>query len=102
MDPDRFPRPVLEALVRSLRADLDETEELVTQPRGKVLDPASLRTAQELLEATRSVLDRAGPLSQAELAAEANLAYSTMLAVIDLVKSHTDVPRVPRARPPTS
>jgi hypothetical protein len=33
--------------------------------------------------------------------AEVNLAYSTMVSVIDLVKSHTDVPRVPRNRSPS-
>jgi hypothetical protein len=36
--------------------------------------------------------------SREELAAEANLAYAAMLAVVDLVKSHTDTPRLPAHR----
>jgi hypothetical protein len=95
---DRLPEPVLEELVKSLRTDLDEVTEMVRAPRGRVLDPASLQTAEELIVSALAVLDRAGPRSRADRAAEANLAYATMLAVIDLVKSHTDVPRVPPPR----
>ena len=71
---------------------------MIASPRGRVLDPASLLTARELLDAAVQVLDRPGARTAAERAAEANLAYATMLSVIDLVKSHTDVPKVPPAR----
>jgi hypothetical protein len=97
-DPDSLSEPVLDELVRSLAGDLDETVEMVEKPRGRVLDPASLVTARELLESARAVLRRPGPRSKAERAAEANLAYATLIAVIDLVKTHTDVPRVPPPR----
>jgi hypothetical protein len=97
-EPDRLPRSVLEELVRSMRAELEEVEEMVTHPRGNVLDPESLRTAQELLEATRRMMDRAGPRTPTELADEANLAYAAVLSILDLVKSHTDVPKVPLPR----
>ena len=97
-DPETLPESVLEELIQSLRTDLEETEEMVRSPRGRVLDPASLVTAGELLVAARAVLDRSGPRTKAERAAEVNLAYSTLLAVIDLVKSHTDVPKVPPPR----
>ncbi len=97
-DPERLPAAVLDDLVRSLRADLADTEEMITSPRGRVLDPASLLTAQELLTAAVQVLDRAGARTPSERAGEANLAYATLLAVIDLVKSHTDVPKVPPPR----
>ena len=43
-------------------------------------------------------LDVPGATSPAALAADVNLAYATLVAVIDLVKSRTDVPRVPRIR----
>ena len=99
LDPERLPRKVLEDLRRGLREDLTETLELVLQPRGRVLDPASLRTAEELLRAASSLLDRPGDRDVHALAAEANLAYASMLAAIDLVKSHTDVPQVPPPRP---
>jgi len=97
-DPDRYSERSLAELVRSLRQDLVEVEELTAHPHGRVLDPASLETARDLVQSALAVTGRAGTRSRAELAADANLAYATMLAVIDLVKSHTEVPRVPRAR----
>lgn len=97
-EPERLPEPVLEDLVKSLRAELAETVELIRHPKGRVLDPTSLMTAEELLAAATAVLAREGPRTRIERGAEANLAYATVLAVVDLVKSHTDVPRVPPPR----
>ncbi|MGP8071705.1 MAG: hypothetical protein ACLPZM_01050 [Thermoplasmata archaeon] len=97
-DPENLPVSVLEELVRSLRTDLAETEEMVRSPKGRVRDPASLVTALDLIEGTKAILNRTGPRTPAERAAEANLTYATMLAVIDLIKSHTEVPRVPASR----
>ncbi|MGD1100318.1 MAG: hypothetical protein ABR888_08280 [Thermoplasmata archaeon] len=99
-DPSSFSAAVLQDLLRSLREDLEATGELVQHPSGEVRDPASLATATELLRSTLAVLDLPGPRTPEVLVAEVNLTYSTMLSVIDLVKSHTDVPRVPRKRPP--
>ncbi len=98
LDPGRYSRPALEELVRSLRSDLEEMRGSVGHPRGTVLDPASLETARELLEAALATLARPGRRDRRRLADEANLAYATLLAVIDLVKTHTDVPRVPARR----
>jgi hypothetical protein len=97
LDPSSLGADRLQALVRELREALAETRELVEHPRGAVRDPASLECARELLDAAlaRTRPDASDPV---ELAASANLAYAAMLAAIDLVKSHTDVPRVPRAR----
>jgi hypothetical protein len=97
--PSALPREALEELLRSLREDLHETEELVRAPPGVVRDPASLEAAADLLRSTLAVLDLPGPRSAEALVSEINLAYATIVAVIDLVKSHTDVPKVPRARP---
>ena len=102
LNPERLPERVLAELLDSLRADLTETEELVEHPRGRVLDPASLATAADLLHSTRALLDASPPSGALETASRANLAYSVMLAAIDLVKSHTDVPRVPPPRAATS
>jgi len=102
LDPDSLPEPILRGLLRSLRDDLAGTEELVRAPKGRVLDPASLETAHELLESARAILDRSRRRDRAGVAADANLAYAVMIAVIDLVKSHTDVPRVPPPRPAKS
>jgi hypothetical protein len=98
LDPEHFSEAMLRELARSLRADLAEAVELVAEPGGAVRDPASLETARELGRAALATIDRPGDRTRSEHAADANLAYATMLAVIDLVKSHTDVPRVPRPR----
>jgi len=98
LDPQSIPLPVLEELRRSLLDDLNETSELVHQPRGVVLDPSGIDAAAELLREVLRRLDRPPPTRAEELAADANLAYATMVVVIDLAKSHTDVPRVPRSR----
>jgi len=97
-DPTSLPPKILEELLRSLRDDLAETSELVQHPPGTVLDPTSLETASELIRSTLARLDRPGPGTPESLGADINLAYATLLAVIDLLKSHTDVPRVPRSR----
>ena len=97
-EPSSLPEEVLEKLLRSLRDDLLETLEMVRRQRGKIVDPASLLTAQELLEATLALLDQPDARDPRRGVGEANLAYASMLAAIDLVKSHTDVPRVPVAK----
>jgi hypothetical protein len=99
LEPEKLPNEVLVELRRSLREELAETLDLVANPRGRVLDPASLETARGLVEAALAVLDRPGERDARTLGREANLAYATMLAAIDLVKMHTDVPRVPPPRP---
>jgi len=98
LDPSTISRKAVQELHRSLREDLAETSELVDHPLGAVRDPASIVTASELLRSTLALLGRPGRRSPEALAAEVNPAYATMISVIDLVKSHTDVPRVPRAR----
>ncbi len=90
----------LQELFGSLKTDLTDLEEMVTQPRGTVLDPSSLLTAGELLRSARALLEESGADGREDLARRANLAYSVMLAVIDLVKSHTAVPRVPASSKP--
>ncbi len=98
LDGSKLPDAELEELVRSLRADLAETEELVLHPRGRVLQPASLETAADLLRSAGALLGDSSPASREDLRRRANLAYAVLLAVIDLVKSHTEGPTVPRSR----
>jgi hypothetical protein len=99
LDPASYSEETLRSLVRELREGLAETRELVDSPRGRVLDPESLRTARDLLDAAFAELDVPGSRDRDALARAANLAYASMLAATDLVKSHTDVPRVPPPRP---
>jgi len=58
-------------------------------------------TARDLLDSTLAHLAERGPRTLEAAAADINLAYATLLAVIDLVKSHTDGPRVPHSREKT-
>ncbi len=104
LDPERLPRSVLDEVHRSMREGLAEMLEDVRNPRGAVLDPASLRTAEEVLLAAAELLGRPGERSVRASADEANLGYAVVLAAIDLLKSHTDVPKVPPPRkvPPSS
>lgn len=95
LEPETYPRAALEELLRSLTEDLAETRALVEHPRGRPLDPTGLGTARELIDATIAAL-RAPGATPRELADRINLAYATMVASVDLVKCHTDVPRVPR------
>jgi len=99
LDASALSEETLRELVRSLREDLKEMEEPILRPSARVLDPASLRTAEELLSSARAILDRPGVRDRVLLVAEANLAYAVLLALIDLLKSHTDVPKVPPPRP---
>ena len=98
LDPMAIPPEVLEQLRRSLLEDLAETRELLRHPPGKVRDPTGIEAAAQLLETTIARLGTPGPPSPEAIAADANLAYATLIAVIDLVKTHTDMPRVPRRR----
>ncbi len=99
LDPERLPEATLRELVTSLRADLAETAEYVRSPRSRVREPAGLEAADTLIRAALEAIDGPGPGDRADLARRANLAYAAMVAAIDLVKSHTDVPRVPARRP---
>ncbi|HYB79944.1 MAG TPA: hypothetical protein VEG66_09360 [Thermoplasmata archaeon] len=99
LDPTKIPVEVLRTLRKSLRDDLAETAELVQRPAGKVLDPVGLETAGELLRSALARLDGPAPRTAVALGIDVNLAYATLLAVIDLVKAHTDLPRVPQRRP---
>jgi hypothetical protein len=92
----RVPDATLRELYDSLVADLPDLEAMIVKPKGTVLDPASLDTALELLSSARAVVDGPAPSDRAELLRRTNLAYAVLLSVIDLVKSHTDVPKVPQ------
>jgi hypothetical protein len=97
-DPSSLSPKTLEEVRLALRTDLVETKEFVERPPGRVIDPASLETAADLLNSTLATLDRPGPRSPTAAVADINLAYATLVAVIDLVKSHTEGPKVPRSR----
>jgi len=99
LEPKALARAALEELVKEMVEGLEELRPMATSPKARVIDPTSLLTARELLDAALATIRRPGERTDDELAADANLGYATQLAVLDLVKSHTDVPRVPRPRP---
>ena len=103
LDPGRIGDAALLALVAEFRKELDEVREMATAPTARVTNPGGLDAAITLLDAAAAAMDRPGPRDGAALAADANLGYAAMVAAIALVKSSTDVPRVPPPRPvPTS
>lgn len=100
LDPERHSVESLSALVEEFVRDLTELRETLDGSPHRVVDPASLVTAHELLDATLAILRAPGSGARAEFAAKANLGYATLVAVIDLYKSHTDAPRTPRRSTP--
>jgi hypothetical protein len=102
LDPAAYSETALADLVREFSEGLRDLRATVDAPEGKVLDPASLVAARELLDAALRRMDPVATADRVVLAAQVNLGYATMIATIDLVKSHTDVPRVPQPRPATS
>jgi hypothetical protein len=99
LDGTSYDRESLRKLAEEMAVGLEELRPMTVSPKAKVLDPQSLLTAREMLDAALAVLRRPGERTDAELAADANLGYATSLAVLDLVKSHTEMPKVPPPRP---
>jgi len=95
LDAESHPRSVLTQLASEFSQTLVELRDGLPTPSPHVLDPASIETARELIEAALGRMRGSPRASRGELAASVNLGYATMIAVIDLVKSHTDRPRVP-------
>jgi len=101
LEPGRYDERTLVALHAAMLEELRDVAESVETPRGRVLDPSGLERARELVGAARAAIAGAGPRDRARLAADINLACAATLAAVDLLKCHTDVPRVPRPRAPT-
>ena len=100
LDPGQYATPVLVELYTSLRKEVEELGDLIQHPRGPVRNAAGLELAETLRGATIAATPRIPVEDRAWLAVEINLLYGTLLTVIDLVKSHTDVPWVPKPRSP--
>jgi hypothetical protein len=99
-DPSSLSDAALQSLHDTLRAKLVATSVLVRHVGDALRDPKSLDAATDLLRSTLAFLDRPGSRARDEIVREANLSNATLLAVIDLVKSHADAPkaRVSRAK----
>lgn len=95
-------RERLVELVRSQLEGVAETLERVRSEDVRWLEPTSRRTAEDLLEDVR----RLGEAALAEPGADeafllnvANVQYDAIVAGIDLLKSHSSLPKVPRPAP---
>jgi hypothetical protein len=90
----------LREMLHANQVDFRESLAAIEHPPGAVLDPMSLVTAADLVRAVLALseaVDR--PDAEAKtLAAMVNVQYETLLAVIDLMKSHVDMPKVPHPR----
>ncbi len=95
LDPDAHSEAVLATLASEFAEALVAMRGDLADPTRPVLDPSSIVTARELIDAALARMGTGADPSRAELAATVNLGYATMNAVIDLVKSHTEGPRVP-------
>jgi hypothetical protein len=97
-DPSSLDGDALQTLDETLHAKLVATRTLVGHLAPALHDPEALRAASDLLRSILALLDRPGPRTREELVREVDLSNAVLLAVIDLIKSHADVPRVPRHR----
>ena len=109
-DPTRWDSDRLASLIREQSELLRQLSREMREQGGAWRDPGSRLTAEELVEdvlrlgvgALARGSDRADPT--AHLGDIANVQYGAMLAAIDLLKSHVDLPKVPRrpsAGPPS-
>jgi hypothetical protein len=98
LDPDRHSADQLRELLADQRESLTSLLPRLTPAPPGYRDPASLRTAVDLVSDALTVLDRlAGPdADRTELASAVNVAYSAVLAAIDLMKVHSGGPLVPQ------
>ena len=91
----------LREMLRANREDFRETLAGLERPPGDILEPLSLLTAADLVRGVVSLsesIDRP-EADTALLAAMVNVQYDTLLAAIDLMKSHVAMPKVPQRRP---
>jgi hypothetical protein len=100
VDPSTWTRPRLLEMLKDQREGLEETLHNLDAWPHPVRDPASFRTACDLLvDAIALGEGLAEGASLEVLARVVNVQYDATLAAIDLMKSHSELAsRVPRAR----
>jgi len=81
-----------------LRTNLVATSVLVRHVATALREPTRLQPAADLIKSTLAILDLPGARGREEILREVNLSNATLAAVIDLVRSHADVPRAPKSK----
>ena len=93
-----MPVAQLREMLEDQRKGLDELLEMLADPPARVTEPLSVLTAQDLVRAALVAARPRADATSAELAASVNLLYESFLAAIDLLKVHSEMPKVPRGR----
>jgi hypothetical protein len=104
-EPEQWTTERLRPLLANFHEELVELAEMMrAPPRRPALDPLGLLTAQGLAAAAAELVReaQADGLSPGLQVAAINVAYEATVASIDLMKSHTVGPKVPRQAPPSS
>jgi len=93
-----LPAAQLREMLEDQRNGLNELLEMLADPPARVNEPLSVLTAQDLVRAALVATQPRTEATEAELAASVNLLYECFLAAIDLLKVHSEMPKVPRGR----
>ena|SRR5579859_85655 len=93
-----YPAAKLREMLEEQRTGLNELLEMLADPPARVNQPLSVLTAQDLVRAALAAAQPRPDATPAELAASVNLLYESFLAAIDLLKVHSEMPKVPRGR----
>ncbi len=101
LDPTSRTEEELHEMLRTGREEFREfVVGLTSEPPGPVKEPLSLLTAADLLRDVVTLSERVDEpgADRRLLAAMVNVQYNALLAAIDLMKSHVEIPTVPRPR----
>ena len=93
-----LPLALLRSMLEEQRAGAEEILAMVDDPPARVREPLGVVTAHDLLTAALAAARLRDDASAQEVAASVNLLYESGLAAIDLLKVHSEMPRVPRGR----
>jgi hypothetical protein len=101
LDPRRLPEATVRTMAKELAGELEEILESLSD-RGKPRDPWGVVTAADLLTAAIELGRATEGAPVALTAAVVNVQYETLIAAVDLIKTHYGLPTVPRGpKPPT-
>jgi hypothetical protein len=95
LDPSSVPDAILRKMARELTVELVEVLDSIAE-RGPAKDPFGIVTAGDLLRAAIALGRATEGAPVALTAAVVNVQYETLLAAIDLIKTHYGLPTVPR------
>ena len=95
LDPARVPEETLRTMAKEFTVELQEVLDSIAD-RGAPKDPLGIITASDLLTSAIQLGRATEGAPVALTAAVVNVQYETLIAAIDLIKSHYGLPTVPR------